>query len=31
MKSMKDTDAFDMMIDFDKKLTKMINKYLKEQ
>ena len=27
MKSMKDTDAFDMMIDFDKKLTKIINKY----
>lgn len=31
MKSMKDTDDFDMMIDFDKKLTKIINKYLKEQ
>lgn len=31
MKSMKDTDAFDMMIKFDKKLTKIINKYLKEQ
>lgn len=31
IKSMKDTDAFDMMIDFDKKLTKIINKYLKEQ
>lgn len=31
MKSMKDTDAFDMMIEFDKKLTKIINKYLKEQ
>lgn len=31
VKSMKDTDAFDMMIDFDKKLTKIINKYLKEQ
>lgn len=31
MKSMKDTDAFDMMIDFDKKLTKIINKYFKEQ
>ena len=31
MKSMKDTDAFDMMIDFDKKFTKIINKYLKEQ
>ncbi len=26
---MKDTDAFDMMIEFDKKLTKIINKYLK--
>ena len=31
MRSMKDTDAFDMMIEFDKKLTKIINKYLKEQ
>ncbi len=31
MKSMKDTDAFDMMVEFDKKLTKIINKYLKEQ
>lgn len=31
MKSMKDTDAFDMMIDFDKKLTKIINKYFREQ
>ena len=31
MRSMKDTDAFDRMIDFDKKLTKIINKYLKEQ
>lgn len=28
---MKDTDAFDRMIEFDKKLTKIINKYLKEQ
>lgn len=28
---MKDTDAFDMMIEFDKKLTKIINKYFKEQ
>lgn len=28
---MKDTDAFNMMIEFDKKLTKIINKYLKEQ
>lgn len=31
MRSMKDSKAFDMMIDFDKKLTKIINKYLKEQ
>lgn len=31
IKNMKDTDAFDMMIEFDKKLTKIINKYLKEQ
>lgn len=31
MKSMKDTDAFDMTIDFDKKLTKIINKYFREQ
>lgn len=31
MKSMKDTDAFDMMIEFDKKLAKIINKYFKEQ
>ena len=31
MRSMKDTDAFDMMIEFDKKLTKIINKYFKEQ
>lgn len=31
IKGMKDTDAFDMMIEFDKKLTKIINKYLKEQ
>lgn len=30
-RSMKDTDAFDMMIEFDKKLTKIINKYFKEQ
>lgn len=28
---MKDSKAFDMMIEFDKKLTKIINKYLKEQ
>lgn len=28
---MKDTDAFNMMIEFDKKLTKIINKYFKEQ
>lgn len=26
-----DAKAFDMMIEFDKKLTKIINKYLKEQ
>lgn len=31
IKNMKDTDAFDMMIEFDKNLTKIINKYLKEQ
>lgn len=31
IKNMKDTDAFDMMIDFDKKLTKIVNKYFKEQ
>lgn len=31
IKNMKDSKAFDMMIDFDKKLTKIINKYLKEQ
>lgn len=31
IKGMKDTDAFDMMIEFDKKLTKIINKYFKEQ
>lgn len=31
IKNMKDTDALDMMIEFDKKLTKVINKYLKEQ
>lgn len=32
MRSMKkDTDAFDMIIEFDKKLTKIINKYFKEQ
>lgn len=28
---MKDTDAFNIMIEFDKKLTKIINKYFKEQ
>lgn len=28
---MKGTDAFDMMIEFDKKLTKIINKYFREQ
>lgn len=31
MRSMKDSKAFDMMIEFDKKLTKIINKYFKEQ
>lgn len=31
IKNMKGTDALDMMIEFDKKLTKVINKYLKEQ
>lgn len=31
IKNMKDTDALDMMVEFDKKLTKIINKYLKEQ
>lgn len=31
MKDSKDSKAFDMMIEFDKKLTKIINKYLKEQ
>jgi hypothetical protein len=31
IKNMKDTDALNMMIEFDKKLTKIINKYLKEQ
>lgn len=31
IKNMKDTDALDMIIEFDKKLTKIINKYLKEQ
>lgn len=29
--NMKDTDALNMMIEFDKKLTKIINKYLKKQ
>lgn len=29
--SMKDSKAFNMMIDFDKKLTKIVNKYFKEQ
>lgn len=31
IKNMKDTDALDMMIEFDKKLTKIVNKYFKEQ
>ena len=29
--SMKDSKAFNIIIEFDKKLTKIINKYLKEQ
>lgn len=29
--NMKDTDAFNIMIEFDKKLTKIINKYFREQ
>lgn len=29
--SMKDSKAFNMMIEFDKKLTKIVNKYFKEQ
>ena len=28
---MKDTDAFDMMIEFDKKLTKIVNKYFNKE
>lgn len=31
IKNMKDTDAFDTMLEFDKKLTKIINKYFREQ
>jgi hypothetical protein len=31
IKNMKDSKAFDMMIKFDKKLTKIINKYFREQ
>lgn len=31
IKNMKDTDAFDMVIEFDRKLTKIINKYFREQ
>lgn len=31
IKNMKDTDALNMMIEFDKKLTKIINKYFREQ
>lgn len=31
IKNMKDTDALDMVIEFDKKLTKIINKYFREQ
>lgn len=29
--NMKDSKAFDMMIEFDKKLTKIINRYFREQ
>lgn len=31
IKNMKDTDALDMMLEFDKKFTKIINKYFREQ
>lgn len=31
IRSMKDSKAFDMMIEFDKKLTKIINKYLNKE
>ena len=31
MGSMKDSKAFNMIIEFDKKLTKIVNKYFKEQ
>lgn len=31
IRSMKDSKAFDMMIEFDKKLTKIINEYFREQ
>lgn len=31
IKNMKATDALDMMLEFDKKLTKIINKYFREQ
>ena len=31
IKNMKDTDALDMMLEFDKKLTKIINQYFREQ
>lgn len=31
MRSMKDSKALDMMLEFDKKLTKIINKYFREQ
>ena len=31
IKNMKDTDTLDMMLEFDKKLTKIINKYFREQ
>jgi hypothetical protein len=31
IRNMKEIDAIDLMIDFDKKLTKIINKYFKEE
>lgn len=31
VKNLKDTDDFDTMIEFDKKLTKIVNKYFKEE
>lgn len=31
IRSMKDSKAFDMMVDFDKKLTKIVNKYFNKE